>query len=297
MDIKRILVPLDGSRFAEWALTYAVGLAQPRGAAIELVSVYEDQPTVGGWPLSAEQVEEWFERYLAEVSDRIRRTTQLEVRREVRGAPVAEAVEEAARQKRADLVVLSTHGRGTLSRAWLGSVADHVSRHVEVPVLMVRPEEETAPPARATTIRSVIVALDGSPRAERALDAAIAVTGKEAAYRLVRVVPPHWVTSPYLPHAIADARRLEEEERSEALQYLEQLRERLAAEGLCVETDVFVGVHPAAGILHASQHSGADMVAIGSHGRSPLGKVLMGSVADKILRAAHLPVLLVRGSE
>lgn len=298
MAIEKILVPLDGSSFGEWALPPALSIAAETGAEVEIVSVFDDRPTVGGWPLSSEDVAEWFRKYHHDLTSRIAERVEVPIMTFVVGGVVARALETVACEHRVHLIVMATHGRGTLSRAWLGSVADHVARHVPMPVMLVRPEAGAPDLADRPTFRRVLIALDGSERAEASLDSTIAI-GKafEASYRLLRVVPPHYAVSPYLPHTIAETRNAMEHEQREAEEYLKKLASALGAQGLDIETEVPVGAHPATGILHAARDRLVDLIAITSHGRGELGKVLLGSVADKVLRASDLPVLLTRAPD
>lgn len=295
MAMHKILVPLDGSAFAEWALLPALSLATSLGACIELVSVYDDQPTVGGWPLASTDVSAWFRKYHSDLVSRISERLELPLQTFVESGPVARTLESVASDNASDLIVMSTHGRGSLSRAWLGSVADHVARHVQVPILLVRPEAGAPDLADRPRFRRILIALDGSERAEASLDAAMLI-GKpfKATYRLVRVVPPHYAVSPYLPHTIAETRAAIEEEQAEAKRYLGAMETALRQRGVDVEIVIPVGVNSATGILHTARDGLVDMIVIASHGRGALGKVLLGSVADKVLRGSDLPVLLVR---
>ena len=101
---------------------------------------------------------------------------------------VASALAAHARASHAQLVVLTTHGRGGFERAWLGSVADEMSRVSPVPILLVRPEPAKAP----GRFRRILVPLDGSPLAEAILDHAIRIARlePEAEIVLLDVVQP-----------------------------------------------------------------------------------------------------------
>jgi nucleotide-binding universal stress UspA family protein len=293
-----ILVPLDGSRFGEAATPVALGLAKSMNGQVELVSVFEDEPVVATWQLSATEMRSLLIDYLKAITERVRDATDVAVASSVVSGPVAKSLEDHAAHKKPDLVVMSTHGRGPVSRAWLGSVADHVARHVPMPVLLVRPEEgvdvQIADTHRFTNI---LVPLDGSERAEASLEWAsrIAKTA-EAAVTLMRVVPPPLpLSSPYLPHAIADTQQALESGRKEATEYLREVATRLEQEGFTVPREVIaVGVSAASGILRHAEEQEVDLIVITTHGRGGLPRLILGSVADKIIRAALVPVLVVR---
>ena len=152
----RILVPLDGSRFSTRALKYAADLAPRYCAALVLVSVVEPErvipsvadPTGMASPVVANAAVEQA-RYLEERNrTRARRYLAGKVRAlKAEGIAAeyvleyghpAEAIMKTAKKKKADLIVMATHGRGGLKRAFMGSVADKVIRESREPVLVIR---------------------------------------------------------------------------------------------------------------------------------------------------------------
>lgn len=296
MNAPTLLVPLDGSRFGEWALAPALGLARALKGTIQLVSVYEDKPLVAGWPLDAGEVEAWFEQYLADVTRRLADVSDVPVSEVLLAGRVGDRLEEHVGQTQPSLVVMCTHGRGAFSRFWLGSVADRMVRHLTVPVLLVRPrDDEEIQLTDTLTFERVLVPLDGSARAEGSLEVASQITrAAQGTCILLRVVPPPLPTTPYLPHAIAETDRAAESGRRESQQYLRDMEARLERDGLRVETEVVTGVHAAPGIVRACESTGADLIVIATHGRGGLPRLLLGSVADKVVRAAPVPVLVTR---
>ncbi len=296
MATTTILVPLDGSRLGEAALPAALTLAAALPADLELVSVAEHDPMTAGWRLSSERVHEWFVGYLGDICDRIGEVSAVPISTKVLDGSVAERLEERAKLTGAGLIVMATHGRGPVSRAWLGSVADHVMRHVTFPVLLIRPDTDNGVSLDATPqFRRIVIALDGSERAEASLPWATRIgRAFHATYTLVRAVPPHFAPSPYLPHVIEETQGRLEEEATEAHAYVERVRTRLGSEERIVEGAVAVGVQPAAAIVRVAAEERADLIAIATHGRGGLGKLMLGSVADKVLRSATTPVLMIR---
>lgn len=305
----RLLVPLDGSAFAESALPAALGLARALGASVELVSVIyeldlitvEDRPVPSPVPgESAEGLQREVQEYHDMLIDRIGQVSGVPVSSTILQGPVAQKLEERARETQPDLVVMSTHGRGVLSRAWLGSVADRLVRHVHVPVLLVRPVEGQETVLGDThAFTQMVIALDGSPRAEQTLPLALRI-GKAcgAQYSVVRVVPmPSGVQSVYLPDASAAVHEALEQGKAEATRYLDGVTKRLASEGVTVEPAVIVGRGPAQGILGHADDVGADLIVIGTHGRGGVARAILGSVADKVLRAADAAVLIMRPAD
>ncbi len=299
MAQKSILVPLDGSPFAEAALPVALEAARRRGDGIELMVVFEDEPSVAGWPLSPERVAASFHEYLESVTRRVGPVEGVPITASVEGGNVMEHLVKHAGRWNSELVVMSTHGRGAVSRAWLGSVADHMVRHATVPVLLVRPVEGEDTDLGATpSLDRVLVALDGSHRAERGLEDAVRVSGPHASYTLLRVVPGpihHWST--YIPAAIQETADGLEKGRAEADTYLAGVATQLRETGLTVATRVVEGVPPAAGILSHAEEQPTDLIAITTHGRTGLSRLLLGSVADKVVRGSSVPVLVTRAAD
>lgn len=305
MDNATILVPLDGSAFAESAVPVALGVAKAIGARVELVSVVfqlemiavEDQPvysTVG--PPSGEEVEPQLELYLDDLVERLGKVSDVPVVTRMLHGLVAESLETYAGESHSALIVMSTHGRGPLSRAWMGSVADRIVRHVSTPVLLIRPHDTEVVLSDAWRARRILIPLDGSELAESSLEWAKRI-GKAcgSSFTLVRAVPPPSpLQSPYLPDAVEATKKTLEAGEGDARAYLTGLASRLKVDGHAVETKVMVGVHAARGILELEQDLEADLIAIATHGRGGLVRALLGSVADKVLRGAKAPVLLTR---
>jgi nucleotide-binding universal stress UspA family protein len=141
MKLDKILVPLDGSTLAEAALRKALDLTADEAAMISLLRATEAYPRLGADPVDAQvmAVRE-AEEYLAAVVRRLKRRGRTRVETHVWYGPAAAAIVEAAATQKADLIVMSTHGRSGLGRLILGSVTESVLRGTTVPILIVRPE-------------------------------------------------------------------------------------------------------------------------------------------------------------
>ncbi|HEX6939472.1 MAG TPA: universal stress protein [Longimicrobiales bacterium] len=290
-----VLVPLDASAFAEQALPYAEAVARAAGARIELVLAHEYEAIMDGLVLEPawdeevrERSREYLERVAAEVASRA--GVQVEVRLLV-GGRAAVAVERGIRDSGADLVVMSTHGRTGLARAWLGSVADTLVRHVDVPLLLVRPREDGGAGERVR-FDDVVVALDGSVLSEAILPHAAAL-GRPGGtrYTLVRVVPPALVVGGHVME-LDEERARELVAKAEA--YLRGVAGALRPWSAEVRTRTVKHSAPAAAILDVAAEVGADLIAMTTHGYGGLRRLLLGGTADKVLRGATCPVLMQR---
>lgn len=198
----------------------------------------------------------------------------------------------------ADLVVMTTHGRGGLARFWLGSVADSFVRHSHVPVLLIHPNEATDGPVQIPHIppRKICVALDGSPYAEQVLGRALALdTRGTAEYLFVQVVDAMIIASaPFTPELLQQDLSLTAERQKEAQRYLEKLAAPFRAQGHRIQTHVVIDPQPALAILRAARAHKIDVIALATHGRGGVRRLLLGSVADKVVRATDRPILLYR---
>lgn len=295
----KMLVTVDGSTFAEAVIPAAIKVAQSLGASVEYVAVHETDILRAGTDLDDKRFREWLAGYLVDLVERTRAVWTVEVGSVLLEGAATQRIVEHAKRSGADLVAMATHGRGAVSRAWLGSVADYVVHHLEVPVLLVRADEDNAPDfTTPVAFHNIVVALDGSERAEQSLELTARLADAwDATLTLLRAVPPPtpFVTAPtYMPHAIEATQTALERGTEESEAYLAEVDRQLRGRGLHVATKVLVGTSPAHGILEHIAAESTDLVAIASHGRTGLKRVLLGSVADKIVRAAPVPVLLTR---
>ena len=298
----RILVPLDGSSLAEQALSCAVMLG--RGLSVELVlfravsAASDARQYLGGAALKAgdllERLDAEAEEYLGEVVDRVQQAG-LNARHVVQHGPAAEAIVEYAEQMDIWQIVMATHGYSGIKRWTHGSVAERVLLAATVPVLMVRAQEVEAEASQKLVLcRRILVPLDGSVMAEQVLPPATSVAkavGAKVFVFQVAVDQPAFMFGSdwfFLP---AEG-EFEEEERK-ALAYLERVADSLREQGVKVFTGIQTG--PVAdSIVEFAEDNKVDLIGMCTHGRTGLARWAMGSVADRVLRAGGVPILLVR---
>jgi nucleotide-binding universal stress UspA family protein len=191
-----------------------------------------------------------------------------------------------------DLIVMATHGRSGISRAWLGSVADNLVRHIHKPILLIRARADGAENFELRT-DNILITLDGSALAETVLAHAIAISEpSKTRITLLRVVPPAYVATEFNALVQSDARLRERVDAAHA--YLNDVATKLSVEGYLVDTEVVVSAFAAGAILDYAEQNHTDIICMATHGRSGMKRLLLGSVADKVLRAANGPVLLYR---
>ncbi len=301
---RSILVPLDGSTFGEHALPLALTIARRSGATVQLAHVHvpsELMYAIGGIPIVDDTLDapsrESERAYLEGLTQRLASAWDLSITSAVLDGPAAAALNEHAVQHGVGLVVMSTHGRGPVSRFWLGSVADTLVRQAPMPVLLARPQQDSKELLDLTHERAfkhMLIPLDGSRLAEDALQHAMALgTLVQAEYTLLQAIDP--IIMDYAPVARSAGldEDLIEQWRVEAEAYLDQIAGRLRAQSLTVHTAVVLAPPAVAILEHARQHA-VDLIAMATHGRTGVSRMLLGSVADKVVRGATAPVLLHR---
>jgi len=221
------------------------------------------------------------------------RATTVRVQSEVvTAAAPATAIVEYARTADVDLIVMGTHGLGELGRLVLGSVADRVIRTASCPVLTIR-NEEIGTGQRAATITRILVPTDFGPASAAALDYAgelARATG--ARLYLLHVVDDLAARYLEFPFSALGDVQISVEESARR-----QLDELAAKEGLRFSrphTVLLTSTAPERAIAEYAKDERFDLIVMGTHGRGPVARVFLGSVADRVVRAAVCPVMTVR---
>lgn len=283
----KVLLPLDGSPLSEsvFPLLRLLSSREPE-LEVELLRTFEPPGTIyvlpdlaipAGNPFSNDHLAEIVLKYL---KDKTEELGDLKVSAELAlGAPADEILE---RSENADLVLMASHGRGGLGRWLLGSVATKVLRGLTVPVLLLTGEYLQGDQFLAPKVKTILVALDGSEPAERAL-AHAAKWAKEFEARLVLYQAVPQVST--LDTAYLEANR---QHLVEAEEYLLKLTRNLSGE---VER-IVRGTTTSLGIVDQALEVGADLIALGSHGKSGLSRWMLGSVTEQVLQKAPCPVLV-----
>lgn len=302
LQFASILVPLDGSSFAEQALPLARQLAAASAASLRLAYVHTPSTS---WdpgvefslfdPEVEKQVRERELSYLQALARRLTNGGGLHVECALLNGSIAESLEEYVARTGTDLVVMTSHGRGGVGRMVLGNVADQLVHKLHVPVLVLRPEEKKRAQRPEPEQSRILVPLDGSDLAASILDEAITfarVTGSEL--MLLGVVqPPPVLIPPFVwePEALL----VSPEQRELAVRrYLETVKARIRQEGITVQSRVHLARKVAREILNVARDEGCAFIALATHGASGPDRFILGSVADQVVRHADVPVLVLR---
>jgi nucleotide-binding universal stress UspA family protein len=292
---RSLLVPLDGSQFAEATLPLATRLAEG-GGTIHLVHAAEPPVTIGLSEFEAQNAGEAAQRmgeYLTQVGQRL---APVPTATYVRSGGVGAVVADYASSEGVDLVVVSTHGRSGMGRAWLGSGSEAIILATTTPVLVHHPAGDDPAPAVGHPAQ-ILVAVDRSDFSLRILPAAEQLAGVlGATLVLATVVEPVVVHARVIGNPVLDVDDAATQERiEEADSFLMDVEATLKARGLSVETRVLTDEQPARAIMAEAEKMGAAAIAMTTHGRKAVARMLFGSVTDKVVRGSRRDVLVLRG--
>lgn len=312
------MVSVDGSDFSERAVHYATALAAKSGAEVHLTLVHEPMPTWAADPSAGsldEQARQGEQAYLDSLIKKTAAETKVTVTGDIIGPlganafeehavrqgftdhllnrPVAAALALHAEERRADMVVMSTHGRGAIRRLWLGSVAEQLVWQIHVPVLLVKPEQENGE-LWSRSFDHILLPLDSSEESEAVIETAMSF-GKlfGARFTLLQVqgepfayggIPPQMS-----PEAVA---ALVDQQSSAVKTYLDGVVDRFEAAGLEAEAMTVQGESPTSGILQVAQERGVELIALSTHGGG-VKTMLMGSVTARVVQRSEVPILVV----
>lgn len=278
-----ILVPLDGTTFAEQAVPLAAAIAERTKAVLSLVIVHpcgpeEDAPRPG--TAADHDFRESEGIYLNRFMQFVASTYRVPVCEAVLdGAATGRTLVEYARQRDIDLVVASTHEHGIVGHFLSSGVARRLVRLLGASVLLVKPQVRGVPLSLDGGFDRILVALDGSAQAEAALQPAMALRSAQAAgLTLIGVISGK---GPALA-----------QRRAQAETYFEGLESQLQDRGCPAEAVVLFANNPATGIARYAKEEGFELIALTTRPRGSTARTLFGSTADAIIRKATVPVLV-----
>lgn len=294
--MKTILVPMDGSHLAERAYPYATMLARLMSASIRLVRVITDDELLAsravygsGAPVSiAPTVRvETIENTLDLAAARLRNEGML-VETEVAYGRPAEQIAAVAARVEAAMIVMATHGYGGLRRWALGSVADEVAHLAACPLIMIR---EDSPEQDVPVLKRIMVPVDGSEFANQILTMACDLAKQaNAEVMLLRAVRPQLELS---LDGYVEVGDIEAAQEALAQAELETQASEVRKTGARVSAMARIG-YAAEAIVDEAITVPGTLIAMTTHGRSGLSRWALGSVADKVLHASTVPLLLIR---
>ena len=308
----KVIVPLDGSELSDQALPYAQLIARSLDVPIELVQAYDILPPglLGARNNQGviSTLEEGARAQALVAMESQRRRLEGEghsVSVVAQRGAAADVIVAVAGADPTALVVMSTHGRSGISRWVMGSVTDKVLHTTANPMLIVR-ANVLGPPSPETSLRTVVAPLDGSPLSELSIPHAISVAGAlSAGITVLRITPTedHYrrqlnLTAPEMgaipDFELSNPDELTAEDVQETSDYLDDVRNRMRidhAHGVATEHRTNDNIAQAI-IDRASEQP--SLVVMTTHGRSGVGRMVLGSVTDRVIRHSNLPVLVIR---
>lgn len=280
--VDRVLVPLDGSTRAERILSQVERLLKREEAEVVLLHVSELAYSLARLDTTklAQEERQTTSAYLKSATEALE-SRGIRVRALQREGSVADTILRTANEVKATLIALSSHGRGGLARFFMGSVAEKVLRGAPVPVLLMRSFAGGAP--SDAPFRRILVPVDGSKTSAQVIPAAAALANLfDADVLVLSVAVP-----------LAEAVEMDETAVDEAREEAEKVAARFQERGARARPLTATG-DPASVILDTAGMEKADLIAMATHGWTGMTRWMLGSVTEKVLRHANLPMLVVR---
>lgn len=306
--LNKILFPVDLSPCSAAAARYAFAIAKAFGATIEAIHAYVPPPYVSPGvmvQLSHDSRESLATYAMRELEDELRSFLE---RRSLPGVPISsqvmpgsayECIMETIEGGGYDLVVMGTHGYTGIKHFLLGSVTQRVVRHSDIPVMTIR-HDGSEEDEREITLKRILVPVDFS-------------SGSRAAFELARYLAKRLDAALDVVHVYYTpkgdyGRMLVKVPADQGMRALGEVVETQAR----AELDAFIGqiddgsypiqvrlTHgkPYARIISLVEEQAHDLVVIGTHGRTGLSRLVMGSVTEKVVRFAPCPVVTTHAPE
>jgi nucleotide-binding universal stress UspA family protein len=317
---QRILVPLDGSLLAERALPIAAHIARTSDGAIVLLRAIEPPVADESYTMVQESGEDRItEKFTDEAADYLNNIIHTEVMQDIPITTVEvvgsaeEAILDYISTSRPDLIVICSHGYGGLKRWALGSVAEKVIHHAEIPVLLVRLYGSTlCDPCGEHPLR-ILATLDGSAMSEAVLGPvsqlleAFAPPG-QCQLHLLQVVDTSPITR-FSEHNVEGHAEVIEQVKQQALEYLATIADKIRmltpieyqfpiTYSVSTAQDIASEIINSAESIEETEDipsiESYDLIAMATHGRGAMTRWLMGSITERVLHGTKLPMLIVR---
>lgn len=351
MSALKVLIPLDGSSFSRQVLSSVQRFLTPKRHQLILMRVVSSPAGLGPLPprmLTLDGKGDFIPNYSSSADLELAKhpifdtqtweNLKAEVTRElgpdlealkaadfdvvilVHTGTAAEEIVHAVRQRGVDLVIMATHGRKGLERLFMGSVAEDVLQHIEVPVLMLRPDTEQGSVPVSVQESHILLPLDQTEFSQAVLKHLVYLLGPRnhqvtllhvapvpeiEVSKPMEVVPGAWSVSTGYPSMSQEEKlrfeqerasqylRMTEDIKAQILQEMESTGEFLKQSGFRVHLEVRFG-NPAEEIKLFAQYNHIDLVAMATHSRVGLERLILGSVARDVLRGTHVPVLMIK---
>ena len=289
--IEKLLLPTDCSEFSEGAIREAVNLAKTCSSKLFIISVIETNPEYESIaPQLIEKAEKETRQHLESVKNRAAKEgVDCEIIARQGEDPYKYIVDEAAKHQ-VSMIIMGRRGRKGLKRLMMGSVTAKVIGHSPCNVLVV-------PRAARLEFRKILIATDGSKYSNAAASEAVAIAKRCGANLIAASVVPYETISPLgIVHSEMQWELVTEESRKAAESNIKNVKEIAEKEDVKIEELILEG-RPYEAIINAAKEKRVDLIVVGSHGRTGLDRLLMGSVTERVIGHADCAVLVVKVSK
>jgi len=292
-----LLVPIDRSSLAECVLPHVVALAGAFESQVTLLHVM-DSTNLASQPRAVDPLD-WqirkaeAENYMHDLALRLQKAGLPTERRSLEGQ-AAERIVEFAHQHQANLSLLSSHGQSGLSGWNVSSVVQKIVLRASTSIMVVRAYQPVPPELTGLRYRRLLIPLDGSQRSESVLPQAATL----ARAHQTQIMLAHVVRRPEMPRRTPPTRedaeladQVVERNRTEAVEYLEQVKSRLPGD---VQTRVLVGDHVITALYELVDQEKIDLVFMSAHGYSGQTRWPYGSIVNSFIAYGTTPLLIVQ---
>ena len=287
-NTEKLLLATDGSVFSEGAIREAIRLAKKCSSRLSAISVIETNPeyeTIA--PQLLEKSEKAAREHLASVKVQAKKEGVDCATSIIEGQDSYNYISEEAAKNKMSMIILGRRGRTGLKRLAMGSTVARVIGHAPCNVLVV-------PRAAVLEFKSIVLAMDGSPYSTAAASEAIGLAKKNnSKLTVISVVPAELATPTDVDFSAAGMELLAEKEMQAAEKNAKAVKEAAQKVGVAVQAFIMTG-KPADAIIETAKDKAADLIIVGSHGRTGIARLLMGSVAERVIVMSSCAVLVVK---
>jgi nucleotide-binding universal stress UspA family protein len=286
--VERLLLSTDGSEHSEGAIREAIKLAKKCSSKLWVMSVAETNPE---FEALAPQITEKAGKAARELVE------ALQARAKKEGVDCTGIVhqgedsykyivDEAAKNK-ISMIIMGRRGRTGLKRLMMGSVTSRVIGHAPCNVLVV-------PRAAKVEFKNILVATDGSKHSAAAASEAIGLAKRNGSkLTVISVVPSELMTPTDIEFSMPQRELIAEKEMHEAEKNAKAVKDAAQKEGVAVQAFVMSG-KPSDAIIQTAKEKNSDLIVLGSHGKTGIERLLMGSVAERVIVLTACAVLVVK---
>jgi hypothetical protein len=289
VNTERLLLATESSEFSEGAIREAIRMAKRCSSKLTAISVIETNPEFESTaPQVLEKMEKEVRSHLNNVQERAKQEgVACEIAVHEGEDSYKYIVDEAVSQK-STMIIMGRRGKKGFRRLVMGSTTSWTIGHAPCSVLVV-------PRNAQVEFKSIVVATDGSPHSAAAASEAIGIAKRNSAkLTVIAVVPADIATPADIDFATIQREKLADQEMQVAEKNARIVKEAAQKAGVDAQAFVMSG-KPADAIMEIAKDKAADLVVVGSHGRTGLDRLLMGSVAERVIVLSSCAVLVAKG--